>query len=124
MRNFKDLASKKAVVWIVLTQVGITVIISLILLVTNGGSSAISAFAGGAVGFLTSLVYAKKMFASQGSDLKTIIRSHYSAEAYKLAFTILLFSFVFTQYKEAHALPLFATYIATLAVYWVALIFV
>jgi len=124
MRNFKDLASKKAVVWIVLTQISITVVISLVMLVTQNGGSAISAFAGGAVGFLTSLVYAKKMFAPEGSDLKTIIRSHYSAEAYKLAFTILLFSFVFTQYKEAHALPLFATYIATLAVYWVALIFV
>lgn len=124
MRNFKDLASKKAVVWIVLTQISVTVVISLVMLVTQNGGSAISAFAGGAVGFLTSLVYAKKMFAPEGSDLKIIIRSHYSAEAYKLVFTILLFSLVFTQYKEAHALPLFATYIATLAVYWAALIFV
>ncbi|MEI7841423.1 MAG: ATP synthase subunit I [Gallionellaceae bacterium] len=124
MYIFKDLASKKAIIWIVLTQVGVTVVMSLIMLITQNGGSAISAFAGGAVGFLTSLIYAKKMFAPQGSDVKAIIRSHYSAEAYKLAFTILLFSFVFTQYKEAHALPLFATYIATLAVYWLALIFV
>ncbi|MDP2806122.1 MAG: ATP synthase subunit I [Gallionellaceae bacterium] len=124
MYSFKDFASKKAVIWIVLTQISVTVVISLIVLITTNAGSAISAFAGGAVGFLTSLVYAKKMFAPKGSDLKTIIRSHYSAEAYKLAFTILLFSLVFTQYKEVHALPLFATYIATLAVYWAALIFV
>ncbi len=103
MRIFKDLASKKAVAWIVLTQISATAVISLVMLITLDGSSAISAFAGGAVGFLTSLVYAKKMFAPEGADLKIIIRSHYSAEAYKLVFTILL---------------------STLAVYWAALIFV
>jgi F0F1-type ATP synthase assembly protein I len=124
MRDFKDLAIKKAVSRIVLTQVSVTVVVSLMVLATLGKNSAISAFAGGAVGFLTSLVYAKKMYAPQGADIKTIIRTHYSAEAYKLIFTILLFSLVFTQYKEAQALPLFATYIATLAVYWAALIFV
>lgn len=124
MRTFKDFASKKAIIWIVVTQISVTIVISLFMLITQNLVSAISAFAGGAVGFLTGLVYAKKMFAPQGADLKTIIRSQYSAEAYKLVFTILLFSLVFTQYKEAQALPLFATYIATLAVYWVALIFV
>jgi F0F1-type ATP synthase assembly protein I len=124
MLTFKDFASYKAIIWIVVTQVGITIVISLMMLIVQSGNAASSAFAGGAVGFLTSLVYAKKMAAPKSADLKKIIRSHYSAEAYKLAFTILLFSFVFTQYKELHALPLFATYIATLAVYWVALIFV
>lgn len=109
---------------IILIQVAVAVLIALVMLAIQGVTAAASAFVGGAIGFLTSLVYAKKMLAPPGSEAKKIIRAHYSAEAYKLIFTILLFSLVFTQYKEVHALPLFATYAATLAVYWVALIFV
>ena len=124
MRNFKGLAITSAVGRIIWIQVLVAVVISLLLWVVKDVATAASAFAGGAVGFLTSLVYAKKMFVPQGGEIKKILRAHYSAEAYKLAFTILLFSFVFTQFKDVHALPLFVTYIATLAVYWAALIFV
>ncbi|MFA6902413.1 MAG: ATP synthase subunit I [Gallionellaceae bacterium] len=109
---------------IILVQVSVAVVIALMMLLIVGVTAAVSAFLGGAIGFLTSLIYAKKMLAPPGSEAKKIIRAHYSAEAYKLIFTILLFSLVFTQYKEVHALSLFATYAATLAVYWIALIFV
>ena len=109
---------------IILIQVAVAVVIALLMLAFQGVIAAASAFAGGAIGFLTSLIYAIKMLAPPGSDANKIMRSHYSAEAYKLFFTILLFSLVFTQYKEVHVLPLMATYAATLTVYWVALIFV
>lgn len=109
---------------IILIQLAVTVAMALLMLMYLNVVAAASAFAGGAVGFLTSLVYAKKMFAPLGSEPKTIIVAHYRAEAYKLIFTILLFSLVFTQFKEVHVLPLFMAYIATLMVYWVALIFV
>lgn len=124
MRDFKGLGIANGVGRIILVQVLVTVAITLLLLIFQNLAVAASAFAGGAVGFLTSLVYAKKMFVPQGVEAKKILRAHQSAEAYKLAFTILLFSFVFTQFKDVHALPLFVTYIATLAVYWAALIFV
>lgn len=109
---------------IIMVQVAVAIVIALMMLLFQGVTAAASAFAGGAIGFLTSLIYAKKMLAPPGSEAKKIVRAHYSAEAYKLIFTVLLFSLVFTQYKEVHALSLFATYAATLAVYWVALIFV
>jgi ATP synthase protein I len=109
---------------IILIQVAVALTFALVMLLVQGLMAAASAFAGGAIGFLTSLVYAKKMLAPPGSDAKKIMHTHYSAEAYKLIFTILLFSLVFTQFKEVHALPLMVTYAATLAVYWVALIFV
>ena len=118
------MVDNSAVRRIILIQVAVAVAMALLMLVIYGLTAAVSAFVGGAIGFLTSLVYAKKMLAPPGSEAKKIIRAHYSAEAYKLIFTILLFSLVFTQYKEVHALSLFATYVATLAVYWVALIFV
>ncbi len=109
---------------IILIQVAVAVVISLLMLLLLGLTAAVSAFIGGAIGFLTSLIYAMKMLAPPGSDAKKIIRAHYSAEAYKLILAILLFSLVFTQYKDVHALSLFVTYVATLAVYWVALILV
>lgn len=109
---------------IIIIQVAVAILASLLILIFQGVTAAISAFVGGAIGFLTSLVYAKKMLAPFGSDAKKIVRAHYSAEAYKLIFTILLFSLVFIQFKEVHALSLFVTYAATLTVYWVALIFV
>ncbi|MFA6014701.1 MAG: ATP synthase subunit I [Gallionellaceae bacterium] len=124
MRVFKGLGIEKAVARIILVQVLLTFTVSLLLVIVADMAIAASAFAGGAVGFLTSLVYATKMRVSQGNEAKKVIRAHYNAEAYKLIFTILLFSFIFTQFKDVHALPLFATYIATLAVYWAALIFV
>ncbi len=109
---------------IILIQVAVAIVIALLMLLFHGFTAAVSAFIGGAIGFLTSLAYAIKMLAPKGSDAKKIMRAHYSAEAYKLILAILLFALVFTQYKEVHALALFATYAATLTVYWVALIFV
>lgn len=109
---------------IILIQLAVTIAMALLILMYLNVIAAASAFAGGAVGFITSLVYAKKMFAPLGSEPKAIIMAHYRAEAYKLVFTILLFSLVFTQFKEVHVLPLFVAYIASLMVYWVALIFV
>lgn len=124
MQNFKGVGILDPVKKIIWVQAVTAAVIALIVFVIYGSSAALSAFAGGAVGFLTSLVYAKKMQAPKGAEAKKVVRAHYSAEGYKLVFTILLFSFVFTQFKEVQALPLFATYVATLAVYWAALIFV
>ncbi len=120
----KEARLSNAVRRIILGQVAVTSIIALMMWIVQGRLEAISAFAGGAIGFLTGLAYANKMFAPTGGDTKNIVRAHYSAEAYKLVFTILLFSLVFTQFKDVRALPLFIGYAATLLVYWAALIFV
>lgn len=109
---------------IILVQVVVALIIALGMLFFQGLNAAISSFVGGAIGFSTSFIYARKMLARPGSEAKKLVHSHYTAEAYKLAFTILLFSLVFSQYKDVHALALIGTYAATLAVYWVALIIV
>lgn len=109
---------------IIQIQIAVTITIALLMLVLQGMSSAISAFVGGTIGFITSLIYAIKMQAPPGSAPREILRAHYKAEAYKMVITILLFTLVFTQYKDINALPLFAAYAATAAVYWVALIIV
>lgn len=114
----------KAVRQIIVVQVTVTVIIALLMWIVLGNLAAISALTGGAIGFVTALVYAKKMVSPNDGEAKKIVRAHYSAEAYKLVFTILLFSLVFKEFKEVQALPLFVGYVGTLVVYWAALIFV
>lgn len=114
----------KAVRQIILVQAAVTVIIALLMWIVLGSLAAISALTGGAIGFVTALVYAKKMLSPADGEVKKIVRAHYSAEAYKLVFTILLFSLVFKEFKEVQALPLLVGYVGTLVVYWAALIFV
>jgi ATP synthase protein I len=107
-------------IWV---QAAVVVVTSLLILFVYGVSAAVSALVGGAVGFLTSWIYAKKMIAPAGSESKQLLQAQYKAEAYKLIFTILLFSLIFTQFGDVRALPLFIGFVASLAVYWVALIF-
>lgn len=114
----------RAVRQIISVQVAVTVIIALLMWIVLGHLAAISALMGGAVGFVTALVYAKKMVTPGDGEAKKIVRAHYSAEAYKLVFTILLFSLVFKEFEEVQALPLLVGYVGTLVVYWAALIFV
>jgi ATP synthase protein I len=114
----------KAIRQIILVQMTVAVTIALLMWMLLGFLAAISALTGGAIGFVTALVYAKKMTAQNTGEAKKIVRAHYSAEAYKLVFTILLFSLVFKEFREVQALPLFVGYVGTLVVYWAALIFV
>lgn len=104
-------------------QVAVSVVIALLLLALKGATIALSAFIGGAIGFITSLVYARRMTVPPGSDPKVLLRAHFAAEFYKLGATVALFAAAFLLFKSVAALPLFLTYAATLLVYWVALIF-
>jgi ATP synthase protein I len=103
-------------------QVSVVVLSALSMLIFVDLTAAASVLIGGAVGFLTSWIYAKKMTTSQECDIKQVVQAHYKAEAYKLIFTILLFSLIFTQFKGVRVMPLFFGYGSSLAVYWLALI--
>ena len=103
-------------------QVAVVALCALSMLILVDLTAAASALIGGAVGFLTSWIYAKKMTTSQECGAKQVVQAHYKAEAYKLIFTVLLFSLIFTQFKGVRVMPLFFGYGSSLAVYWVALI--
>ena len=109
---------------IVALQVLVTVVVSLLLYILYGFLVATSAFAGGAIGFTTSWAYARKMAAPPGSDPGILLRNHMIAEVWKLGLTVVLFAAVAIFFKGVATLPLLLTFIATLAVYWVALLFV
>jgi ATP synthase protein I len=109
-------------------QVLVTALISLPLLAILGASIAASAFAGGAIGFTTSWVYARRMTAATrrggADDPRALLRNHFVAELLKLGLTVVLLAAVLILFPGVSTLPLLLTFMATLAVYWVALLFV
>lgn len=109
-------------------QILVTVVISLVLFPIYGALVAASAFAGGAIGFTTGWVYAKRMTApsadDRGSSPQRMLLAHVLAEILKLGLTVILFAAVLVLFREVATLPMLLTFIATLAVYWVALLFV
>jgi ATP synthase protein I len=110
---------------IVALQMALTVLISLPTLAFFGALAAGSAFTGGAIGFVTSWAYIKKMAApSAGSDPRKLLLNHVIAECLKLGLTVILFAAVFIFFEGVAVLPLLLTFMATLAVYWLALLVV
>lgn len=109
--------------WIIYLQVGAALVISLLLWAFHDTASAVSAFAGGAIGFLTSWVYAREAYRVRHADPTVLLKAHFRGELYKMGLTILLFTVVFVFFKQyVRVIPLFLTYAATLAAYWVALL--
>jgi F0F1-type ATP synthase assembly protein I len=104
---------------VVALQIAVTVTVSLLVLLRDG--SALSALIGGAVGFIPAWIYARGMATAAGADPRRALRAQYRAEFYKFAATALLFALTFVLYRDVSAPVLFLTYLATLAVYWVAL---
>jgi F0F1-type ATP synthase assembly protein I len=107
---------------VIVLQVGVTLVVALLLNWSKGETAAISAMLGGAIGFVPAWIYAHKMSADGGADPQNLLRAQYRAEFYKFAVTAVMFTLIFTMFREVSALYLFVTYFATLAVYWVALV--
>ncbi len=105
-------------------QIAVSAVIAVACLGLFGANAAASAFLGGAIGFCSSLAYASRIAGPRASDPKALLRAHLIGEVLKLGLTVILFAAVFIFYKGVAALPLLLTFMATLAVYWVALLIV
>jgi F0F1-type ATP synthase assembly protein I len=88
----------------------------------KGFMVAVSAFLGGAIGFVPAWIYVRRMIVAPGGRPQDLLRAQYKAEFYKFAATALMFALTFALFRDVSALFLFLTYFATLAVYWVALV--
>jgi ATP synthase protein I len=114
----------RAVGLILAAQAGVTGAAALLAWFISGDPrGAWSALIGGAIGFSTAAVYARGMFAAGGREPRELVTAHFRAEVFKLALTVVLFAAAFILYKEVSTLALLLTYIATLTVYWIALLF-
>jgi ATP synthase protein I len=106
---------------VVLGQVAVTVMAAIICFAVWGRVPGLSALAGGGISVAASAVLALFGFGSPaGAAPDRVVRAFYVGEGLKLAVTVALFVVVFVT-MQLSFVALFATYIATLFVYWIAL---
>jgi ATP synthase protein I len=105
----------------VLGQVVVTIVAAIICFAVWGRVPGLSALVGGGISAIASAALVIIGFSSPaGAPAERVARSFYVGEGVKLAVTVALFIVVFLTMKVSFA-ALFATYIATLFVYWIAL---
>ena len=106
---------------VVLWQGVVTVVVALVSYMIAGRLAASSALAGGGISTLASLVMAALSFRrSSLANPHSAVRGFYVGEAAKLATVVVLFVMVLRTLKVS-PLAMFAAYLATFFVYWVAL---
>jgi ATP synthase protein I len=103
-------------------QAAVAVAVALGFLAVKGSQAAGSALIGGAIAIVPGAFYAWRVIRTGEAPPHKLLRAHYAAEFGKLALTFVLFGATFAWMKEVSVLPLFAAYIATLLVYWAALV--
>lgn len=107
---------------VVLLQVVLTLLISLGLWVFVGQSQAQSSFWGGACAFIPALAYQLRSRLGSNSSAREILRAQYAGEGFKFVVSIMMFYWVFTHQTSLEAPLFFATYVAALLCYFVALL--
>jgi ATP synthase protein I len=106
---------------VVAGQAVITIIAGALFWALAGAAGARSALLGGGIGTVASLVMTLVSFGSRaGSDAQHALRAFLVGEALKLGLVVVLFVVVLKVLKVSPA-ALFAAYVATFFVYWLAL---
>jgi ATP synthase protein I len=117
-----DAAQARRVAYsVVLWQGAVTIVVALVSWFVASRLAAVSALVGGGISTLASLVMAALSFRrSSLANPHSAVRGFYVGEAAKLATVVVLFIVVLRTMKVS-PLAMFAAYVATFFVYWVAL---
>ena len=105
---------------LVLGQAAVTAIAALCAWLLGGQVAGLSAFLGGGIATVGSLVMAGLVFGDAGSAQRAL-SAFYVGEAVKLAVVVILFVVVLKMVRVA-PLAMFAAFAATFLVYWIALL--
>lgn len=103
-------------------QIVVTVVIGLALSAFSDRNAAVSSALGGSIGFLTGLSYAARSASLRGNTPRHWLQAQYAGERFKFVVTVILFSATFALYRSLRLPEFFLTYIATLLVYFAALL--
>jgi ATP synthase protein I len=103
-------------------QLAVTLVVAAAFLPFKGVAAATSALIGGLIAVVPGAFYVWRLIRSRNAPPQRLLRAHYGAEWGKLALTFVLFGATFAWVKDVSILPLIATYIAALMVYWAALV--
>jgi ATP synthase protein I len=106
---------------IVLWQVLVALIGAVLWMTAAGTGAALAALAGGGASALFSLHFALRVFARGVAQPERVLGAFYRAEAVKLILAMALFV-VAAKYFGHLFVPLLTTYLATLVVFWAALL--
>jgi len=107
---------------IVLAQAGMALALAVVCTFTWGWSTAGAALTGAAIGVVTNLYMAVRLFGNGAvRPAEQELQRFYSAEAVKIVMTVGLFALAIGAFKVAF-LPLIVGYSLTLMVYWLALL--
>ena len=106
---------------VVFWQGAVAVVVAIVSYVMAGRLAAVSALVGGGISTLASLAMAALSFRrSSLASPQSAVRGFYVGEAAKLATVVVLFTLVLRTMKVS-PLAMFAAFMATFFVYWVAL---
>jgi len=107
---------------IVLAQAGMALALTVVCTVAWGWSTAGAVLSGAAIGVVTNLYMAVRIFGNGAvRPAEQALQRFYSAEAVKIVLTVGLFALAIGAFKVAF-LPLIVGYSLTLMVYWLALL--
>lgn len=113
--------------WIIGWQAALTLIVAAAAAVQGGSNAALSALAGGSIGVVANLLYvwrAMRLSVDEAgnTDAMRAYRGQAAGEAVKFAATLAGFALVFVSYQSVAPIPLFAGYVSTFIIYWLALV--
>jgi ATP synthase protein I len=115
-------AARRAAFGIVLGQFAASLLVAGLIAIIFGAGTGYSALLGGVIGVVSSLYMAVAFFRQgEGADAGKILRGVYRGEAVKIALTAGLMIVAIVGLR-AEFLPLFGGYMATIVVYWAALL--
>jgi F0F1-type ATP synthase assembly protein I len=104
-------------------QTGVTLIAAVLFGLTMGGEAALGALAGGGISLVLSLWMALRVFSVPAeAGPQAMLSAFVKAEAIKLVMAVVLFSAAVIFLSHVF-LPLVVTFVATLVVNWLALVF-
>ncbi|MCG8436404.1 MAG: ATP synthase subunit I [Gammaproteobacteria bacterium] len=107
---------------IIFWQFSVGLLGTVIWLFAGGQREALAALFGGSIGPILSLYFAVKVFSHRGgTDPRAMAGAFFRAEALKLVLAAVLFSTAAVLFSDVF-IPLITTFMATLIVYWFALI--
>ena len=114
-------ANYATIVRILYYQFLIIVTVTGIFITKDGEQQGLSAVLGGMAAFIPNLGFSLWVYKSKGLNAKKMVNSFYVGEMIKLFLTIALFVTIF-QFPNIHILPMLASYVAALSVFWFALL--
>lgn len=102
-------------------QILVILVITTGFYLAGGWSKAISPLLGGFAAFIPNVYLAIRIARTTGQPAQKIVRSFYAGESGKLILTGMLFYMIF-QIRGIELLPLLTSYVATLSIFWFALL--